>query len=67
MSGNQAKAVYTNWMNAVKKERIANENLAPRDYRFGYRRSDAFYKGTVATSIKGLHMPGMNARGSVGP
>lgn len=67
MASNQAQAAFNNWMKHVKKDRVSNEYLASRDYRFGFRKTDYYYKGSTMSMPKGVHMPGMNARGTVGP
>jgi hypothetical protein len=54
-------------MNQVKNDRMSNEYLNSRDYRFGYRKTDFFYKGTKGTFPKGVQLPGLNSRGTVGP
>jgi hypothetical protein len=67
MSSNQGKSAFNNWMSHVKKDRISNEYLNSRDYRFGFRKTDYYFKGSKASFQKGVQMPGMNARGTVGP
>jgi hypothetical protein len=67
MATNQAHAAFNNWMKHVKKDRVSNEYLDSRDYRFGFRKTDLYYKGSIVSTPKGVHMPGINARGTVGP